>query len=72
MKIDSITVVSGTYGSLVAVSESSRTTIELTKEDCQQVQYLAERIYEQHQQRIAEEFSRPLPTLADYSEVNDD
>lgn len=68
MKIETICVV-GDYGTLTVRSEDSKTEIRLSKEDCQQAMYLAERIYEQHQQRIAEEFSRPLPAIADFTEV---
>lgn len=68
MRIETLCVV-GDYGTLTVRTDESKTEIKLSKEDCQQAMYLAERIYEQHQQRIAKEFSQPLPAIADFTEV---
>jgi len=72
MKIKNICVISETFGTLEVSSDNVESRIQLSPADCQQVMYLAERLYEQHQQRIAEEFAKPLPALADFSEVPDE
>ena len=74
MKINSMAVINyGTpTGTLEVSSDNTKTNITLTEHDAQQVMYLAERIYEQHQQRIAEEFTRPLPALGHFTEVEDE
>lgn len=74
MQISSICVLGGNTpsGTLEVTCDSVRSSIRLTEHDAQQVMYLAERLYEAHQQRIAEAFRQPLPSLGHFTEVDDD
>lgn len=58
-------------GSVTVILDGVTAIIKLTEQDIQQFMYLADRIYEQHQQGLVEEFRRPLAALADFSEVED-
>lgn len=73
MKLVSLTAVNDfSYGTLVIGGDSHRTEIRLRPDDLEQLGTVAERIYESHQQRIADEIAKPLPRLADFSEVPND
>lgn len=70
-KINTIcTVNGGGYGTLdIHLEDGTSVQVKLTDEEARRIQALGETIYSERQKAIAEQIAKPLPALADFTEV---